>query len=66
MTERHGEHEPSGVMPARDAVAQQVRFHDGRIDSERLLGRGLEIILVHAGEEYRLRQTRNGGLLLTK
>lgn len=66
MTERQGEYEPAGGMAAQDAVRQQVRVHDGRIDSERLLGRGREIILEHAGQEYRLRQTRNGGLLLTK
>lgn len=66
MTERQGEYEPTGGMPARDAIRQHVRVHDGRIDSERLLGSGREIILEHAGEEYRLRQTRNGGLLLTK
>lgn len=66
MTEWHGEHEPLVRMPMQDDVRQQALSRYGRIDSEHLLGRGREIIVVHAGEEYRLRQTRNGGLLLTK
>lgn len=66
MTEWHGEHEPPVRMPMQDDVRQQALLRYGRIDSEHLLGRGREIIVAHAGEEYRLRQTRNGGLLLTK
>lgn len=66
MTEWHGEHEPPIRMPVQDDVRQQAHSHCGRIDSQHLLGCGREIIVVHAGAEYRLRQTRNGGLLLTK
>ena len=37
-----------------------------RIDSTRLLQGTRELLIVHAGEEYRLRLTRNGKLILTK
>lgn len=37
-----------------------------RIDSRELLGDGREIVIVHGGEEYRLRLTSQGKLILTK
>lgn len=37
-----------------------------RIDSRELLGERREIIIEHAGEEYRLRLTSQGKLILTK
>ena len=37
-----------------------------RLNSESLFGRGVEVIIQHAGQEYRLRRTRNGKLLLNK
>jgi hemin uptake protein HemP len=37
-----------------------------RIDSAELLGRARELAIVHRGELYTLRQTRNGKLILTK
>ena len=37
----------------------------GRIESARLLGRAREIVILHAGREYRLRITQNGKLILT-
>jgi len=36
------------------------------ITSRELLGDAQELIIVHSGEEYRLRITRNGKLILTK
>ena len=36
-----------------------------RIASEALLGTRKEIVIVHHGKEYRLRQTQNGKLILT-
>jgi hemin uptake protein HemP len=36
-----------------------------RIASEALLGERKEIVIVHNGREYRLRQTQNGKLILT-
>ncbi|MFC7335100.1 hemin uptake protein HemP [Rhodocista pekingensis] len=37
-----------------------------RIDSRDLLRGGREIVIVHEGEEYRLRRTSQGKLILTK
>lgn len=36
-----------------------------RVASEELLGPGGQIIIVHNGREYRLRQTHSGKLILT-
>ena len=48
--------------------AQQTSTGHGvppRIASEALLGERKEIVIVHNGREYRLRQTQNGKLILT-
>ena len=37
-----------------------------RIDSERLLSGGREVVIDHAGGEYRLRLTKNDKLILTR
>ncbi len=37
-----------------------------RLESSALLGRDTELIIAHGGEEYRLRLTRQGKLILTK
>ncbi|MGZ8161523.1 MAG: hemin uptake protein HemP [Methylobacter sp.] len=37
-----------------------------RLQSTGLFGIGREVIIEHAGEEYRLRLTRQGKLILTK
>ena len=37
-----------------------------RIDSRRLLEGGRELVIDHEGQQYRLRLTRNGKLILTK
>lgn len=37
-----------------------------RIDSRRLLSGSNELVIEHAGQEYRLRLTRNDKLILTK
>jgi hemin uptake protein HemP len=36
------------------------------ITSRELLGDSREVIIIHAGEEYRLRITKNDKLILTK
>lgn len=36
-----------------------------RVSSEQLLGSSKELVIVHAGREYRLRLTQNGKLILT-
>jgi hemin uptake protein HemP len=43
--------------PGRDAPA--------RIPSDTLLGARREVIILHAGREYRLRVTQHGRLILT-
>ncbi|OHE60728.1 MAG: hypothetical protein A2X71_01060 [Thiobacillus sp. GWE1_62_9] len=37
-----------------------------RLDSRELFRNGNEVVIVHKGEEYRLRITRNEKLILTK
>lgn len=37
-----------------------------RLHSAELLGTAREVVIDHAGEEYRLRLTRQGKLILTK
>jgi hemin uptake protein HemP len=37
----------------------------GRVTSEALLGAAGELVIIHAGREYRLRLTQNGKLILT-
>lgn len=37
-----------------------------RVDSQRLLSGGRELVIEHSGQEYRLRLTRNDKLILTK
>ncbi len=41
-------------------------FQKQRITSQELLSGRQEIVIDHLGEEYRLRTTRNGKLILTK
>ena len=36
------------------------------LDSATLFGAGDEVLIVHCGETYRLRRTRQGKLILTK
>lgn len=49
------------VPTPRAAIAAQRQF-----DSRALFGGAQEIRIEHYGQEYRLRQTRNGKLILTK
>lgn len=51
---------PSEAVPAAAADSRT------RIDSTHLLHGGRELLIAHAGEEYRLRLTRNDKLILTK
>lgn len=50
----------SGIEPNRDATATS------RVESASLLQGGRELLIAHAGQEYRLRLTRNDKLILTK
>lgn len=48
------------VAPALRSMTSQ------RIDSRRLMSGSNELVIEHAGQEYRLRLTRNDKLILTK
>ena len=50
-----------------DAItAQDERNERRRLSSDALFGARNEIVIVHKDEEYRLRITSNGKLILTK
>ena len=44
---------------------QAVKAAPQRVQSKELLGQAKELLIVHNGREYRLRQTLNGKLILT-
>jgi hemin uptake protein HemP len=50
------------LVAKRDPEARNSQ----RIDSRRLLAGSRELVIDHAGQEYRLRLTRNDKLILTK
>lgn len=52
----------SGSSVPRAQTAQAQR----QFDSRTLFGGAQEVRIEHFGQEYRLRQTRNGKLILTK
>lgn len=61
----------SDDMPtAEPPIAQRTTLQPGssqsRIDTVRLMQGNRELLIAHAGEEYRLRLTRNDKLILTK
>jgi hemin uptake protein HemP len=49
--------------PAKQDMAPVLRQ---RLQSTELFGTANEVVIEHAGEEYRLRLTRQGKLILTK
>lgn len=55
--------DPVKTPPA--PVTMQVQ-RNRRVDSHELFRGGNEVFIVHKGEEYRLRITRNEKLILTK
>jgi hemin uptake protein HemP len=56
--------QPASVQPS----AESARGRPGprRIDSDALLQREREIVIVHRGQEYHLRVTKSDKLILTK
>ncbi len=56
--------DPTGAAPATGPATPAP--HVPRIDSRELLRGGREVVIVHGGEEYRLRRTSQGKLILTK
>ncbi len=51
---------------AQPQVNRDKSTHRTRISSEQLFATQNEIVIEHQGDEYRLRITRNGKLILTK
>ncbi|MDI1232306.1 MAG: hemin uptake protein HemP [Methylobacter sp.] len=51
------------ALSAKQGIAPPLR---PRLHSVTLFGTAREIVIEHAGEEYRLRLTRQGKLILTK
>ena len=54
---------PTLAVPRHDALAAPTS--PCRIPSDVLLGRAREVVILHNGREYRLRQTQAGKLILT-
>jgi hemin uptake protein HemP len=52
------------ILP--NANADQRPAQPPRVESSSLFGNAREIVIVHGNEEYRLRQTSQGKLILTK
>ncbi len=59
---------PPSSLSGATTAEKKVMSSSGllRINSETLLAGQKEIIIEHAGDEYRLRKTRQGKLILTK
>ncbi|MEO8010483.1 MAG: hemin uptake protein HemP [Dokdonella sp.] len=53
-------------VPASSDAGHQRSFSARRIESNRLMSGARELVIEHAGQEYRLRVTRNDKLILTK
>lgn len=53
------------VEPVKPSPNPQPCLPCRRIPSKSLLGPAGEVVIVHNGREYRLRQTQNGKLILT-
>jgi len=54
------------MQPEPADAARGRRGSSRRIDTETLLQREREIVIVHRGQEYRLRVTKSDKLILTK
>ncbi|TAH47183.1 MAG: hemin uptake protein HemP [Gammaproteobacteria bacterium] len=61
-TPQYPDHSASHRSPAHCAAKSVIP----RIESERLLQGGRDLLIDHAGQQYRLHLTRNDKLILTK
>lgn len=60
-------HQDAAAVPTRPALKlAPSSSRTPRVDSRSLLGAGRDLIIDHAGQQYRLRLTRNDKLILTK
>ena len=62
----HVAHELMNASQSNRSIPSASPNGAQRIDSHRLLAGGRELVIDHAGQEYRLRLTRNDKLILTK
>lgn len=62
----HAGHDPVSSPVVASAASSQRNAKAQRIESHCLLSGGRELVIEHAGQEYRLRLTRNDKLILTK
>jgi hemin uptake protein HemP len=60
----HADH--PGTKPVEAREASPLPQIKPRVDSDHLFQGNSEIVIVHRKEEYHLRITRNGKLILTK
>lgn len=56
-------HDP---LPTSSETSRQRPASAQRVESNRLMSGARELVIEHAGQEYRLRVTRNDKLILTK
>ena len=61
----NAENDPQPATPSATAASAEPQ-HPVRVIVSELLAGGREAILVHDGQDYRLRITANGKLILTK
>ena len=61
--DRHGR---QAMTAGRPNPAPGASLLGVRVDSRQLLGEAHELVILHGGVEYRLRQTSQGKLILTK
>jgi hemin uptake protein HemP len=47
-------------------IQREVMFENNKIESNLLFAKSNEITIIHNGQEYKLRLTSNGKLILTK
>jgi hemin uptake protein HemP len=52
--------------PVEGGRPKQTAPQPPSVDASTLFGSNREVIIVHRGEQYRLRVTQNGKLILTK
>lgn len=57
---------PNANSSASDTSHASSALEKRQLDIRELLGDDVEIVLIHAGEKYRLRITANNKLILTK
>jgi len=53
------------MSPVKQNAVPKAPIEQRRILSGQLLGPAGQVVIVHNGREYRLRQTQNGKLILT-